>query len=327
MRKILIPLLLLAAACAPAEKEVLTTSVDVDETKVAALFAAIDELTGNALDVASLERLAADTPMDDERQERYLVTYNDDDEEILVHVWREQADWVHVYFSSTSKALIGAIEAVSADYARGSGDGVVAPVSGADPDPARFAAEIEAFAAWDGKNAVPADGVLFVGSSSMRLWATADAFPGKPVINRGFGGSELSDVLHFYDRIVLPYAPATIFVYAGDNDIENGKSADQVYDDWLQLVERVQADLPDTRLFFLSIKPSTARWGKWPEMQAANRLVREHAAAHERLGYVDLATPLLGADGRPKDVYLGDGLHLDADGYALWREALAPYLQ
>jgi lysophospholipase L1-like esterase len=196
-----------------------------------------------------------------------------------------------------------------------------------DPDPTRFAAEIEAFVAWDSKNAVPVDGILFVGSSSMRLWATAEAFPGQPVINRGFGGSELSDVLHFYDRIILPYAPAAIFVYAGDNDIEHGKPADQVYGDWLELADRILEDLPGCRLYFLSIKPSKARWAIWPEMQEANRRVREHAAGHERLGYVDLAAPLLGADGLPKDVYLGDGLHLNADGYALWREALAPYLQ
>jgi len=123
MHRIVLPLLVLMAACAPADKEVVTTSVDVDETDVGALFAAVDGLTEDSLDVAALERLAADTPMDDERQERMPVSYKGSDEEILVHVWREQVDWVHVYFSSTSQELIDAIETVDAVFARDSGGG------------------------------------------------------------------------------------------------------------------------------------------------------------------------------------------------------------
>ncbi len=195
-----------------------------------------------------------------------------------------------------------------------------------DPDPARFDDAIQAFVDWDGKNAFPEDAILFVGSSSVRLWSTAKAFPGKPIINRGFGGSELSDVIHFYDQVVKPYSPRKVFLYAGDNDIANGKSAEQVFEDYKAFVAMLREDLPDTELVFISIKPSMARWEKWPVMVAANRIVRDYAASQPGLAYADLATPLLGEDGLPRDVFVEDGLHLDEEGYRLWREALATYL-
>lgn len=195
-----------------------------------------------------------------------------------------------------------------------------------DPDPDRFAGSIEAFARWDSRNSFPEDAILFVGSSSIRLWPTAAAFPGRPIINRGFGGSELSDVIHFYEQVIRPYSPSRIFLYAGDNDIGNGKTADQVFEDFRELVELLQAGLPDSQLVFLSIKPSKLRWSKWPEMAEANRLVREYAATKPGLGYADLATVLLDGDGKPKDVFVDDGLHLNEEGYRLWQEALAPYL-
>jgi len=195
-----------------------------------------------------------------------------------------------------------------------------------DPDPERYTAAIANFVAWDSKNSFPEDAFLFVGSSSMRLWSTAKAFPGKPVINRGFGGSEISDVIHFYEQVIRPYAPRRIFLYAGDNDIGNGKPADQVFEDYRELVAMVQADFPDATLVFISIKPSKDRWDKWPIMEAANRMVRDFASGHANLEYADLATPLLDDNGKPNDVYVEDGLHLNGEGYRLWQEALAPFL-
>ena len=202
----------------------------------------------------------------------------------------------------------------------------VANADAPDPDPARFDDAIQAFVDWDSKNALPEDPILFVGSSSVRLWSTAKAFPGKPIINRGFGGSELSDVIHFYDQVVKPYSPRKIFLYAGDNDIANGKSAEQVFEDYKAFVAMLREDLPDTELVFISIKPSKDRWAKWPVMASANRMVREYAAKLPGLEYADLAAPLLGNDGLPKDVYVDDDLHLNEEGYRLWQEALAPYL-
>lgn len=195
-----------------------------------------------------------------------------------------------------------------------------------DPDPGRFADPIGTFVEWDSKNSFPEDANLFVGSSSLRLWPTATAFPGKPVINRGFGGSELSDVIHYFDQVIRPYSPRKIFLYAGDNDIGYGKSAGQVFEDYRELAALVRASLPDTELIFISIKPSKARWEKWPIMVDANRMVRDYVAKYPELGYVDLAAPLLDEDGMPKHVFLDDGLHLTEGGYLLWQEALAPYL-
>jgi lysophospholipase L1-like esterase len=195
-----------------------------------------------------------------------------------------------------------------------------------DPDPGRFSDPIESFVLWDSKNSFPQDGMLFVGSSSIRMWSTATAFPGRPIINRGFGGSELSDVIHFYDQVVRPYQPSAIFLYAGDNDVAGGKGADQVFDDYKQFVTLVQAGLPDSKLFFISIKPSLSRWSLWPTMQDANDKIREYTLKHPNLGYIDLASPLLNDTGKPMDVFIEDGLHLNAKGYALWQQALAPYL-
>ena len=195
-----------------------------------------------------------------------------------------------------------------------------------DPDPGRFADEIEIFVTWDSKNSFPERGILFVGSSSVRFWPTATAFPGKPSINRGFGGAELSDVNYFYEQVIKPYRPRRIFLYAGDNDIEHGKTPGQVFADYMVLVERLRADLPESELIFISVKPSKRRWEKWPAMVEVNRMVREYAAEHDKLAYADLATPLLGDNGQPKEVFVADGLHLNAEGYRLWQEALAPFL-
>lgn len=118
MRKILLLVAMSLAACTPAEKEVLTTSVDVDQSEVAALLSDIDALTDNALPVSEMLALAVATPMDDELQERYSISFNGAEEEILFHTWREQVDWIHLYFSTTSKGLIKALEGANATHAR-----------------------------------------------------------------------------------------------------------------------------------------------------------------------------------------------------------------
>ncbi|MEX0611773.1 MAG: SGNH/GDSL hydrolase family protein [Pirellulales bacterium] len=196
------------------------------------------------------------------------------------------------------------------------------------PDPARFDAEIRAFESWDRQNAVPPDAILFVGSSSIRMWQSAETFPNLPVINRGFGGSHISDVNHFADRIVLKYAPRTIVFYAGDNDIAAGKSPQQVVSDFQKFAKLVHDRLPDTRIIYLPIKPSPSRWHLWPQMQAANALVQELIHSDEMLLYIDTATPMLGPDGQPrKALFLDDDLHMNAEGYRVWTEILAPHLK
>ncbi len=198
----------------------------------------------------------------------------------------------------------------------------------ADPDPNRFAAEIKAFADWDSRNAVAADPVLFVGSSSIRLWRTHESFPDLPVVNRGFGGSQVSDVVHFADRIVFPYKPRVIVFYAGDNDLAAGKSAQRVFQDCRRFIGLVHARQPATRIVFLGIKPSRARWSLWPQAQKANDLLADFCKSDNRLTFTDLGTPLLGPDGMPvANLFLKDQLHLNDQGYAVWSKALTPVLQ
>jgi len=230
------------------------------------------------------------------------------------------------YIDRLGKKTTIVVEGGQASAQLGPQSALVVLAKSPDPDPERFAAAIAAFVAWDSKNSFPEDAFLFVGSSSIRLWSTAEAFPDKPVINRGFGGSEISDVIHFYEQLIRPYAPRSIFLYAGDNDIGNGKPAAQVFEDYRELVALVQADFPGATLVFISIKPSKDRWDKWPIMEEANRMVRDFASGHPNLEYADLATPLLDDDSKPKDVYVEDGLHLNEEGYRLWQEALAPFL-
>jgi lysophospholipase L1-like esterase len=206
--------------------------------------------------------------------------------------------------------------------------GATDPAHIADPDPSRFESEIVAFEAWDSKNAYLRDAVLFVGSSSIGMWPTAEAFPQLPVINRGFGGSHMSDVNHFAERIVLKYRPRLIIFYAGDNDIEAGKPPQQVFEDFQAFAKLVHDRLPATRIIFLPIKPSVARWPKWPQMQAVNSSVEALAKRDRRIVYVDTATPMLGGDGKPRrELFLSDGLHLDETGYKLWSETLTPVLK
>jgi lysophospholipase L1-like esterase len=189
--------------------------------------------------------------------------------------------------------------------------------------PARFEAEIAAFEAYDRKNSVPANPILFVGSSTIRLWQTHDAFPDLPIINRGFGGSTIADVNHFSDRIVFKYKPRLIVFYAGDNDIAAGRTPDRVLGDFQTFVNSVRDRLPGTRTIFLGVKPSIARWKLRPQGQQVNALVKDLARDDELLTYVDTGPSLLGPDGQPrKELFLKDGLHMNAKGYSGWNRFL-----
>jgi lysophospholipase L1-like esterase len=201
-------------------------------------------------------------------------------------------------------------------------------LAAADPAPAPFAQEISAFEQADAKNPPPADSVLFVGSSSIRLWETlAEDFPGVRVINRGFGGSQVEHSVRYADRIVLPYRPRAIVFYAGDNDIAAGKSPQRVLADFEAFVGKVHATLPDTPVLYIAIKPSIARWHLHGKIWLTNRLVREFADGHDKVDFVDVYTPALDADGKPRaDLLVEDRLHLNARGYELWARTLRPHL-
>jgi lysophospholipase L1-like esterase len=192
-----------------------------------------------------------------------------------------------------------------------------------DPDPLRFAEAIEAFAGIDSHNSVPREAVVFVGSSSIRFWPTAQRFPGLPVINRGFGGSHISDVNHYVNETVLKYSPELVVHYAGDNDISAGKSPEQVFEDYRAFTEMVLAELPSTHILFIGLKPSILRWESWPQMEEVNRLVREYSVGNVNLHYVDTGEPMLGSASEPDPAqFVADGLHLSEQGYDIWTEVV-----
>jgi len=212
---------------------------------------------------------------------------------------------------------------------RGAEPDVPSPdAGGAAPATARWEAEIADFERQDAKSPPAENGILFVGSSSIRLWKLGDHFADLPVINRGFGGSELADSVHFAPRIVLPYRPRTIVLYAGDNDLARGKSPEMVREDFEAFTRVVHEVLPETRIVFISIKPSPQRWALRSKMRAANQQIRAVAERDPRITFVNVASLMLGADGEPRaELFQADGLHLSAAGYRLWSSLLRPHLE
>jgi lysophospholipase L1-like esterase len=196
------------------------------------------------------------------------------------------------------------------------------------PDAAKWEKEIAAFEASDKTKPPPQDGILFIGSSSIRMWTTLAAdFPGQKVINRGFGGSQIIDSVHFMNRIVVPYRPKMIVLYAGGNDINAGKSPDQVFADFKMFVENVRRALPQTRIAYISIAPNPARWAQVEKVRAANKLIEDFITRDTRLAFINVFPQMLGEDGRPKpDIYRDDKLHMNAKGYELWVGIVKPYL-
>jgi lysophospholipase L1-like esterase len=194
-----------------------------------------------------------------------------------------------------------------------------------------FADEIARFEATDRDHAPPERPVVFVGSSSIRFWDSLqkDMAP-FPVLNRGFGGAQLSHVLYNVDRVVIRYRPRAVVLYAGDNDLDHrtGKSVEDVVRDFRTFVSRVQAAVPDARIYYLSIKPSRMRWSEWPEQEKANARIEAICEGDPQLGYIDVAMPMLAAgQPPPRDLYRFDGLHPSAKAYALWTSIIKPRLQ
>ena len=195
--------------------------------------------------------------------------------------------------------------------------------------PSQWEPDIQKFEAADRASPAQAGEVVFVGSSSIRLWQTLAAdFPGVAVVNRGFGGSELSDAVEFANRIVVPHKPRVVVLYAGDNDLDSGKTPAQVFRDFQTFVALIHQRLPETRIVFVSIKPSLARVKILDKAREANRLIRDYIRGDDKLAYVDVSTPMLDAAGQPRsELFLEDGLHMNARGYAIWRDLIRPVIR
>ena len=191
----------------------------------------------------------------------------------------------------------------------------------------KWAKEMAAFEEQD-RNDPAIGGVVFVGSSSIRLWDLKKSFPEVPALNRGFGGSVILDSVAHVDLLVIRHKPRIVVFYAGDNDIAAGRTPEQVFDDYKAFVSKVHAALPTTRIAFIAIKPSIQRWALVDKVRAANALVREYAAADDRLGFVDVDGPMLGWDEKPrKDLFVADGLHMTPKGYELWTTLVRPFIE
>lgn len=193
-----------------------------------------------------------------------------------------------------------------------------------------FEKEILAFETQDRATPPPPDVILFTGSSSIRFWADLPTyFPDKVVLNRGFGGSELSDVRHFADRVIVRYQPKQIVLYAGENDIATGKqTARQTYDRFVDLFRYVRKKLPKATFTYIAIKPSPSRRAFWPAMDDANRRISRFLARKSNAQFVDIRPTMLGPNGQPVPaLFRPDSLHMTEKGYQRWAPVLRPYLR
>jgi len=195
-------------------------------------------------------------------------------------------------------------------------------------DPHRFDDAIAAFEEADGISKPGKGKVLFLGSSSIRRWDTATAFAGVDSLNRGFGGSQISDSIFFFDRVVLPYAPSVIVFYAGDNDINAGKTIDEVVADFRRFAQLANRKLKGTKILYIPIKPSISREALWKDMAVVNKRIQRMSAKQKNLYYADIASPML-ATGMPPnaDLFAKDGLHLSDKGNAMWLKIIRPVLE
>lgn len=182
-----------------------------------------------------------------------------------------------------------------------------------------FEQEILKFEAEDAKNPPAKFGVVFVGSSTIRLWTTlAQDFPEYNVINRGFGGSALADSVRYAHRIVTPYEPRLVVLFAGTNDIAAGKSAETVSQDFTAFVGKVREKLPKVKIAYLSISPAPSRWSKIEEIKRANRLIETICRKGRDLTFLNTFPKMLDAKGGPRpELYVSDQLHLNQDGYTI----------
>ncbi|QDU58840.1 SGNH/GDSL hydrolase family protein [Aeoliella mucimassa] len=192
-----------------------------------------------------------------------------------------------------------------------------------------WAKEMAEFAKQDTEQSPAEGGVVFVGSSSIRLWDLPKSLPDmEPApLNRGFGGSQLSDSIRNVELLVLKHKPQTVIIYAGDNDLAGGKSAERVGDDFGKLVKLIHEALPETKIGYIAIKPSISRWRLAETIQDANARIAKQCEAEDWLTYIDVWNPMLDDQGKPREeLFRNDGLHLNDKGYELWTSLVKPLL-
>ena len=188
--------------------------------------------------------------------------------------------------------------------------------------------EIQVFEERDRVQPPSKNGVLFTGSSSIVYWESMEAdFPGVPVLNRGFGGAQLRDLLRYAHRIVVPYVPSRVLIYAGSHDLRSGSTPEMVLKDFVAFCQLLHQPLPEARVYFISLKPSIAKWDSIQMDVAANQLVAEYAGGAPSVDFIDTHTPMLAESIPPPRKYFAPDLnHLSRRGYELWAQIIRPYL-
>ena len=194
----------------------------------------------------------------------------------------------------------------------------------------RWDAAIQKFEDQDKVSPPPQNGIVFIGASSIVRWNLPEYFPelGAKAINRGFGGSQSVDAVRYVDRIVVPYHPRIVVYYAGDNDVEANVPAGEIAHQFELFDRKVHLALPQTKIIFISIKPSIRRWRWIDTIRSANAMVKAYCAKEKHLAFMDIEQSMLGADGKPNpDLLVADGLHMTPAGYRIWTAALRPLLK
>jgi lysophospholipase L1-like esterase len=188
---------------------------------------------------------------------------------------------------------------------------------------------IFAFEESDKKSPPPTNAILFIGASGIARWKSlTEDFADKTVINRGFGGSQLEDAVYYADRIVIPYKPKMIVLQSGGNDINAGKSPEQVAKDFEAFVAKVRAALPDVRIAYLGQSPSTSRWAQAEKQKQMNKLITDIIAKGQNMVFIDIWKEFLGSDGKPNDaLFVEDKLHHNAEGYKIRTRIVKPFLE
>lgn len=196
------------------------------------------------------------------------------------------------------------------------------------PPPTIWELQVQAYEAHDQIDPPPEDAIVIIGSSSIRLWETIeDDLAPLPIVARGFGGSTMNDAAYYADRLVTVYNPRMVVIYEGDNDIFFGICPERIQAAYLSFVSSVRRTLPDVPIYFISIKPSVSRWHLWPQSVAANTRIETQSAQDPLLHYIDVASAMLDAEGNVRpELFSGDGLHMNAEGYALWADVIRPIL-
>ncbi|MBS1597210.1 MAG: G-D-S-L family lipolytic protein [Bacteroidetes bacterium] len=193
-----------------------------------------------------------------------------------------------------------------------------------------FIDDIRAFKKQDSISAPPRQAILFVGSSSFTKWRdVADYFPSYTIINRGFGGSTLLDVIRYADDVIFRYDTKQIVIYCGENDLASSDTvtAKMVFQRFRKLYSMIRAKLPSEKIAFISLKPSPSRARLKSKMLEANSLIKKYISKQKNISFIDVYPKMLNADGKPKpEIYVEDSLHMNAKGYAIWQKIIQPYL-